>query len=292
MIKPTQELPLVTINILSYNRKDEVDYTLNKLNSYSEYPKDKIEIIVVDNNSIDGTVEMIKKKYPYVKVIKSKKNFGVSSWNFGFNQGNGKYFLCLDDDSHPESNLKKNILFMEKHKDIGILAAKILMINGRTEYKHDENIFIGCGVIIRSELIKKIGGYSHWIFLYSHEWEFSIRCLNSDYKIYKSKDFIVNHRISKTTRISDNFQIYGVRNFLGIVYAYFNGLTKYILMIITIIRHLFATSNFRKNLALVTKGIKKFFSIKSHIEKQRIKKDVLKMYRRYAASHVVKKLLR
>ncbi|RJP62305.1 MAG: glycosyltransferase, partial [Ignavibacteriales bacterium] len=67
--------PLVTVNILSYNRKDELRNTLKKV--YEQDYKN-IEIIVVDNASSDGTHEMVKSEFPEVKLIQLEKNIGIA----------------------------------------------------------------------------------------------------------------------------------------------------------------------------------------------------------------------
>jgi len=69
------EEPLVTVNILSYNRKDELRFTLTKV--YEQDYKN-IEVIVVDNASSDGTLEMVEEEFPNVKLIKLDKNIGIA----------------------------------------------------------------------------------------------------------------------------------------------------------------------------------------------------------------------
>jgi len=54
--------PLVTVNILSYNRKDELRVTLQKV---FEQGYKNVEVIVVDNASADGTPEMVELRFSY-----------------------------------------------------------------------------------------------------------------------------------------------------------------------------------------------------------------------------------
>ena len=67
--------PLVTINILSYNRKDELRHTLTKV---FEQDYKNIEVIIVDNASNDGSSQMVEKEFFGVNLIKLNKNIGIA----------------------------------------------------------------------------------------------------------------------------------------------------------------------------------------------------------------------
>ncbi|HSL90776.1 MAG TPA: glycosyltransferase [Ignavibacteriaceae bacterium] len=69
------ENPLVSVNILSYNRKDELRNTLQKV---FEQDYKNIEVIVVDNASNDGSDDMVKQEYPDAQLIQLKKNIGIA----------------------------------------------------------------------------------------------------------------------------------------------------------------------------------------------------------------------
>jgi O-antigen biosynthesis protein len=90
------------------------------------------EIIVVDNNSHDGSVEMIKQHYPYCKLIASKENMGFSRGNnAGLKEASGKYIIFLN----PDTMLATNALFgmfqfMENDRDVGAVGCKLLNQDG------------------------------------------------------------------------------------------------------------------------------------------------------------------
>ncbi len=93
----------------------------------------RMEVIVVDNNSVDGSVEMIRDKFPEVKLIANDENAGFSKAN---NQGirisAGKYVLLLNPDTVVEDDtLPKVVQFMDDHPDAGGLGVKMLDGNGR-----------------------------------------------------------------------------------------------------------------------------------------------------------------
>lgn len=86
------------------------------------------EVFVVDNNSVDGSVRMVKEKFPEIKLIENKKNTGFS---FANNQAiriaNGEYVLLLNPDTVVEEDtFVKSIRFMDEHPDAGGLGVKML----------------------------------------------------------------------------------------------------------------------------------------------------------------------
>jgi GT2 family glycosyltransferase len=92
------------------------------------------EVIVVDNNSVDGSVDLIRSKYPEVYLIANKTNEGFSKAN---NQGmriaKGEYVLLLNPDTLVEEDtFEKCIQFMDKHPLAGGLGVK--MLDGKGEF--------------------------------------------------------------------------------------------------------------------------------------------------------------
>jgi len=86
------------------------------------------EIYVVDNNSVDGSVAMVKQKFAEVKLIENKKNTGFS---FANNQAikiaTGEYILLLNPDTVVEEDtFEKAIAFMDSHADAGGVGVKML----------------------------------------------------------------------------------------------------------------------------------------------------------------------
>jgi len=86
------------------------------------------EIWVVDNNSVDGSIGMIKEKFPEVKLIENKKNVGFSAANNqAVRQANGDYILLLNPDTVvEEETFSKTIAFMDFHPEAGALGVKML----------------------------------------------------------------------------------------------------------------------------------------------------------------------
>lgn len=107
----------VSVIIVSYNTKKLIT---DCISSVIEKTKDiDYEIIVVDNNSTDNSVEEIKNKFPNVIVIENKENigFGLAN-NEGFKKASGRYLFCLNPDTVLINNAVKILSdFMDKNND-------------------------------------------------------------------------------------------------------------------------------------------------------------------------------
>lgn len=89
------------------------------------------EVIVVDNKSVDGSVEMVREKFPAVTCIANTENTGFSKANNqGMRLAKGEYILLLNPDTVvKEDTFKKVIAFMDAHEDAGGLG--VLMVDGK-----------------------------------------------------------------------------------------------------------------------------------------------------------------
>ena len=115
----------VSIILINYNTKD---LTVQAINSIYEQTNDlSYEIIVVDNNSQDGSVEAIKENFENVKVIVNKENLGFGTANnIGIKQASGKYIFCLNTDTLLLNNAIKILYdFMEKHPNVACCGGNL-----------------------------------------------------------------------------------------------------------------------------------------------------------------------
>ncbi len=121
----------LSVIIVNYN----VEFFLEQcLNSVCKALSDiDAEVFVVDNNSLDNSIEMVQEKFPQVKSIANKKNVGFSKAN---NQAialsDSKYVLLLNPDTVvEEATFSKVIDFMENHPDAGGLGVRMVDGKGR-----------------------------------------------------------------------------------------------------------------------------------------------------------------
>ncbi|MHC1707754.1 MAG: glycosyltransferase family 2 protein [Bacteroidales bacterium] len=91
------------------------------------------EVIVVDNNSVDGSVEMVREKFPGISLLANEQNLGFSKANNqGIKVSSGEYILLLNPDTLVEKDTFRLCLeFMENHQDAGALGVKMIDGKGR-----------------------------------------------------------------------------------------------------------------------------------------------------------------
>lgn len=123
--------PDLSIIIVNYNTSQ---ITRNCLRSIfnANIPKKGIEVIVVDNASVDSSVQDIKKYFPKVTIIKNTDNLGFSKAN---NQAadiaKGDYLLFLNSDTVIKKySLTKPLKFLKNHPGVGALTIKLITSNG------------------------------------------------------------------------------------------------------------------------------------------------------------------
>lgn len=116
----------LSVIIVNYNVKHFIEQCLHSVLKASE--KFSAEIFVVDNNSVDGSVSLIKDKFPQVKLIENKTNTGFSvANNQAIRQASGEYILLLNPDTVVQEDTFTQILaFMDEHQDAGALGVKML----------------------------------------------------------------------------------------------------------------------------------------------------------------------
>lgn len=116
----------LTVIIVNYNVQHFLEQCLHSVRKASKNVS--TEVFVVDNNSVDGSVNMVKEKFPEVQLIENKKNTGFS---FANNQAmriaKGEYVLLLNPDTVVEEDtFEKVVGFMDTHPDAGGLGVKML----------------------------------------------------------------------------------------------------------------------------------------------------------------------
>ncbi|MFC1646854.1 glycosyltransferase family 2 protein [Patescibacteria group bacterium] len=92
----------------------------------------KIQVLVSDNGSKDGSIDMVKEYFPKVLMIENNANLGFSKANnIGINKSFGRYILLLNSDTLVAKNtLLGMIKFMEKNKNIGLSTCKLELADG------------------------------------------------------------------------------------------------------------------------------------------------------------------
>lgn len=116
----------LSIIIVNYKTKNLLEQCLNSI--YSENYHFSYEVSVVDNDSKDSSIEMVKKKFPQVKLIENRNNLGFAAANNqALRRSNARYLLLINPDTVvlPDS-LNVMMEFMDEHPEAGIAGCKLL----------------------------------------------------------------------------------------------------------------------------------------------------------------------
>lgn len=212
-----QELePKVSVVVLNYNGVNYVKRCLESLfkNSYGNF-----EVIFVDNNSPDKSVEIAKqlfKNESRLKIIENKQNLGFSVGNnIGFKASNAKYVIALNNDTEVQNNFIKTLVDMaESDQKVGSVGCKIVQLNGVISYgpKYMNYGFVthasnrqtyekttrnlancGCATLFRKSLLDKIGGFDPYLWTDWEDHELGYRINIAGYKcIYTPKTTVLH----------------------------------------------------------------------------------------------------
>src|SRR3989344_2595255 len=212
---------LVSIIIVNWNGKNYLQKCLSSLNKITYYPT---EIIVVDQNSSDGSQRLVKRKYPKIKLIENKENTGyVGGNNLGVSEAKGKYILILNNDIEVEKNfLEPLVRAFEKESKLGVAQPKAVNLRekgkldgggsfftmtgflyhkgymdkaSKPEYNKRYPVYSvkGAYMMTRSELWNKLGGLDPDFFIYFEESDYCGRVWLSGHTVEYIPESIVYH---------------------------------------------------------------------------------------------------
>ena len=236
----------VNVVVVTYNRKVLLEECLNAiLNQTYKFNK----IILIDNNSDDGTYEMlIEKGYldnPLIDYNKLKKNIGGAGGFYeglkkSFNQG-ADYSWIMDDDTIPEKNsLEKLVDYLKKSNDkqISYLSSYVYDLSGNVsnvpqfieKNKNKISAATFVSLLISNNAIEKIGLPVKDYFIWGDDTEYTYRLTRYFGDAYYVKESKVLHKRVNTGGLSIikeenknriNFWHYNVRNNLNNYMTYF-----------------------------------------------------------------------
>lgn len=221
------QLPAVTAVISTHNRRDELIITLMGLQQLG-YPG--LQVIVTDNASDDGTREMIRRDFPDVTLLPHSDNRPLRGYNLGFEAARTPYVLVLDDDSCPRpGTIERMVAPLGKMPAAGAVAANIIGRDGRSEWGADGDIafsadwfnLIGCGFLIRREILLQTGGYDEHFGLYYNDLELALRILSFGHRIVYDRDAVIEHRQRRTTASPLKYRLM-LRNFPLLLRSHFH----------------------------------------------------------------------
>ncbi len=248
-------LPGASIVIVNYNGKKHMEKCLNSLRQV-QYPKDKVEIIVVDNASTDGSIEYLKNENDVI-LIENKENLGFAA---GVNQGVEKssydYVALLNNDMKVDSLwLQKLIEPQLVDPKIAATGSKVLdwegkkidFVQGMVNFEgrgfqidfdkvlkkgsHDKQKYMlfvnGGSMMVNKKIFQEIDGFDEDYFAFYEDVDFGWRLWLAGYKVIFTPESICYHRHhGSTSEIGqEKLQILYERNALFTIYKNYSSET-------------------------------------------------------------------
>ena len=217
--------PKVSIIVVNYNQKQ---FTLDCLKSLSKITYPNYEIIVVDNNSRDGSVGAITKMFPKVRQVLNKSNSGyVGGNNAGIRQAKGKYLLILNNDTLVTPGfIEPLVADLEKDHSLGIVQSKIFIMDNpkqldnvasyltnigflfhigylnkdKPEYQKYQEIFAAKGACMMvNKAVFKLGAFDEKYWCYFEESDLCWRAWVMGYHVAFEPKSIIYHKMGATS---------------------------------------------------------------------------------------------
>lgn len=264
--------PKVAVVILNWNRFGD---TAACVRSVLESDHSSLELIVVDNGSTDDSAAKIRESFADILLVENAENLGFAEGNnagirVALSRG-AEYVWLLNNDAVADRHaLSEMLAVAERQRDIGVLSGKIYFFDqpdtiwfagatidwrraisahiGRLEkdsgqYDVDKEIdrVSGCSMLIRREVLEKVGLFDAAFFLYAEEVDYCVRAKRAGYRNYYVPKSIVYHKVSVSSGESGGpmFDYFNTRNFLYLIRKHFPFPEREILLIRNILKRIY-----------------------------------------------------
>ncbi|HEX8393770.1 MAG TPA: glycosyltransferase [Longimicrobium sp.] len=212
--------PLVSVMITAYNRPEELRDTLRILREQTHRP---LEVLVVDDASSADLAAVVRAEWPDARFWRNDRNRGyIVNRSSLMAEARGDFILSLDDDSsltRPD-DLERALARMAREPRLGVLS--FLVHEGleppapAPEPQRERYVqsYIGCAHLLRTAMVRELGGYHDFFEYYAEEAEYCLRALNHGWRILLFPEVVVHHRLSPVGRSGARIWGYGFRNSL------------------------------------------------------------------------------
>jgi GT2 family glycosyltransferase len=221
-------LPKVSIIILNWNGLQD---TLECIESVFKLNYENYEIVIVDNGSSDDSAENIKKIYPTITIIKNSKNLGYTGGNnlgirYALKNGSDYVWLLNNDTIVEKDSLKYLIKTFDTSKEVGLVSPIIYYYNApekiqfcgwvvdwmncevkepsaneiiiKKEFIEGRDVCLwGTALVIKSDVIKKIGFLDEKYFAYWEDIDYSIKALRAGFRNVIEINSHIYHKVTE-----------------------------------------------------------------------------------------------
>lgn len=220
----------ISLSIVTYNNEKIIKSTIESVVCHVENKLDYI-LYVIDNNSTDRTVDVVKSCTGNIVIVKNEKNLGFGAGhNIVIDKIDSKYHIVVNPDITITNDVIKDIFeYMENHNEIGLLSPLIKYPDGQIQYLCKRNptfidLFIrlvfskgfkkrqdyftmketgydkpfeveyvtGCFMFFRTEIFKKVKGFDDKIFLYLEDADITRRVNQISKTIFYPYNYVIH----------------------------------------------------------------------------------------------------
>lgn len=218
----SKDVPEVSIIILNFNGKSHLEICLPSLMGL-EYPKERLEIIVADNASEDGSADWLRQKYPNVRLLVNSSNLGFAAGiNGGAEIAKGKYVAFLNPDMRVDKKwLSALVETLNSQENVACSGSIVLNWNGDKidyagrpndalnlcpevpadaqpvlESANDCSLLFASGgaMLIDRKVFLALGGFDRDYFMYHEDVDLGWRLWIKGHRVLRSSKSVAYHR--------------------------------------------------------------------------------------------------
>lgn len=219
-------LPRISVLVVNWNGLHHLKLSLPTLMS-QEYPADRLEIVLVDNGSKDGSVDFVRRDFPSIRVLCNESNQGFAKPNNDAAQAaSGEYIALMNNDMRADAQwLAKAVRHIDENRSILCIGSRILSWDGRRiDFDGGTMQFLGyaaqqdigrpvdessaiskeilfpCGgaMLINRELFLSAGGLDQDYFAIFEDVDLGWRLWLMGYRVVLAPESLVYHRLHGT----------------------------------------------------------------------------------------------
>jgi len=247
----TVAAPSVSVIVLNWNGLEDLKTCLASLIQL-DYPAERLELIVCDNGSSDGSVQFVRSQFPSVRMVALDRNYGFAEGNNrAAAEARNDWIAFLNNDLRvPQDWLRSLVAPLYLQPDLASIASRIMtwdgtevdFVGGSMNFyghafqlnfrehasRHDEarRILFACGgaMLVRREIFLEVGGFDSDFFIYFEDVDLGWRLNVLGYDVWYTPDATVYHRHHGATKnwISHGVQVLYDRNALWSIYKCFD----------------------------------------------------------------------
>lgn len=232
---PAETRPgVVSVVLVNYRGAEDTITCLREF-AQVEWPEDRLELVVIENDSGDGSAEKIRAAVPHAKVIESGANLGFAGGcNLGVEHATGEWVAFLNNDARPGPRwIAAAVEAMQADPTIGAVASKVLDWDGNLvdyvdgsltwygagykreaekpdspEYDIPKDVLFGTGaaMFVPTALYREIGGFDERFFMFYEDVDLGWRLNLLGYKVRYVPESVAFHKHHVTMKKFGNFR--------------------------------------------------------------------------------------